>query len=210
MAIKFGESKGQAQRTSINQYKMKDGNNKIRLVGDLLPRYVYWIEGENGKNIPFECLSFDRNTETFNNLEKDWVKEFYPDLRCGWAYAVHCINDGGVEVFNLKKKLMEQILITAEDLGDPTDPEEGWDVCFKKVKNGPLAYNVEYQLQVIKCSDAKRPLTDEERDLIKDLPSMDDVLVRPTPDAQKELLERLNGKDANVDSKVVESEFDVE
>lgn len=210
MAIKFGESKGQAQRTSVNQYKMKDGDNKIRLVGDLLPRYVYWIEGENGKNIPFECLSFDRNTETFNNLEKDWVKEFYPDLRCGWAYAVHCINDGAVEVFNLKKKLMEQILITAEDLGDPTDPEEGWDICFKKVKTGPLAYNVEYQLQVIKCSNSKRPLTDEERDLIKDLPSMDDVLTRPTPDAQKELLDRLNSKEANVDSNVVEKEFDVE
>lgn len=214
MAIKFGESKGQAQKSNINQYTMKAGDNRVRLVGDLLPRYVYWIEGENNKNIPFECLSFDRQTETFNNKEKDWVREFYPDLKCGWAYAVQCIDpdDGEVKVFNLKKKLMEQILTTAEDLGDPTDPETGWDICFKRVKTGPLAYNIEYQLQVIKCQQAKGPLTDEQREAIKDLKSMDEIIVRPTPDAQKELLERLQGQNASDETTDQEaiSEFDAD
>ena len=68
-----------------------------------------------------ECLSFDRNTEKFNNLEKDWVREYYPDLKCGWSYATQCIDNGKVKVVNLKKKLWEQIITAAEDLGDPTN-----------------------------------------------------------------------------------------
>ena len=70
-----------------------------------------------------ECLSFDRNKEAFNNKEKDWVREYYPDLKCGWSYATQCIDNGQVKVVNLKKKLWEQIITAAEDLGDPTDPE---------------------------------------------------------------------------------------
>ena len=213
MALKFGDSKGSAQKTSIEQYAMVNGDNQVRLVGDLLPRYVYWIEGENNKNIPFECLSFDRATETFNNKEKDWVRTYYPDLNCGWAYAVQCIDpsDGKVKVFNLKKKLMEQILTLAEDLGDPTDPEKGWPICFKRVKTGPLAYNIEYQLQAITCQKAVGPLTEEEKELVKDLRSMDEVLPRPTPDAQKELLDRINSaKSETTDNDTLDEEFDIE
>ena len=74
-------------------------------------------------------------------------------------------------------------------LGDPTDPETGWDVCFKRVKTGPLPYNVEYQLQALKCKP--RALSDDEVAAVEGLKSMDEVMPRPTPDAQKELLDRL-------------------
>ena len=151
MAIKFNQHKGSAQKNSISSFQYRDGDNQFRLVGDILARYVYWIKGENEKDIPLECLSFDRNLETFNNKEKDWVREYYPDLKCGWSYATQCIDGGVVKVVNLKKKLWEQIITAAEDLGDPTDPTTGWDVKFKRVKTGPLPYNVEYQLQVLKC-----------------------------------------------------------
>ena len=153
MALKFNEAQGSAKKDKIDQYTYKDGDNKLRIVGDILPRYVYWIKGENGKNIPMECLAFDRNTETFNNKEKDYVREFFPDLKCGWAYAIQGIDpaDGNVKVVNLKKKLMEQIMVAAEDLGDPTDPETGWDIYFQRVKTGPMAFNVEYRLQALKC-----------------------------------------------------------
>ena len=80
MAISLNKTAGGAKKSSITSYSYREGNNEVRLVGDVLARYVYWIEGKNGKNIPFECLSFDRNEETFNNKEKDWVTEFYPDL----------------------------------------------------------------------------------------------------------------------------------
>ena len=191
MAIKFNQAQGAAKKEKIDQYTYKNGDNVLRIVGDLLPRYVYWIKGENNKNIPMECLAFDRDTETFNNKEKDHVRDFFPDLKCGWAYAAQCIDpaDGNVKVLNLKKKLMEQIMVAADDLGDPTDPTEGWDIHFQRVKTGPNVFNIEYRLQALKCK--KRPLNEEEQGKIAELRSMDDVLPRPTPDAQLELLQRV-------------------
>ena len=210
MAIKFNQAQGSAKKEKIDQYTYKEGDNKFRLVGDILPRYVYWIKGENAKNIPMECLAFDRDTETFNNKEKDYVREFFPALKCGWAYAIQCIDpaDGNVKVVNLKKKLMEQIMVAAEDLGDPTDPETGWDVHFQRVKTGPMAFNVEYRLQALKCKN--RPLTEEEQTAVADLRSMDDVLPRPTADAQLELLQRVTQPaDAAEAPSDVDSEFSI-
>lgn len=207
MAISFNQQKGSAQKTSIKSYQYTDGDNKMRLCGDILARYVYWIKGENDKNIPLECLSFDRNTESFNNKETDWVRNYYPDLKCGWSYATQCIDNGEVKVVNLKKKLWEQIITAAEDLGDPTDPDTGWDVCFKKVKTGPLPYNVEYQLQALKCKP--RELDDEEKALYADLKSMDDVMPRPTPDAQKELLDRIREATTTEVDETLEAEFNI-
>jgi hypothetical protein len=178
------------------------------MVGDLLPRYVYLIKGENGKNIPMECLSFDRNTETFNNKEPDHVREFYPDLKCGWSYAIQCIDygDKAVKVLNLKRKLFDQIVVAMEELGDPTDPVTGYDIFFKRKKTGPQVFNVEYQLQVLKCKP--RELEEWEKDLVANLKSMDDVLPRPTADAQLELLRRLTSNEGEVADEVSE-EFDV-
>lgn len=203
MALGFNTVKGTAQKDRADSYEMKNGENRLRLVGDILARYVYWIKGENDKPIPFECLAFNRNSETFDNAEKDWVKEFYPDLKCSWAYAIQAIDPATNElkIWNLKKKLFAAILSAAEDLGDPTDPETGWDVVFEKKKTGPLPINVEYELKVLRCKP--RPLTEEERDLLKDLKSMDEVLPRPTADQQKQLLDKLNqGSSENVDEDI--------
>ena len=98
-------------------------------------------------------------------------------------------------------------MVAAEDLGDPTDPETGWDVHFKRVKTGPMAYNVEYQLQALKCK--QRPLDEGEQELIAELKSMDEVLPRPTPDAQKELLDRLREGASNEPDETITDEFDV-
>jgi hypothetical protein len=63
---------------------------------------------------------------------------------------------------------------------------------------------------VLKCKP--RALTDDERAVIADLKSMDVVMPRPTPDAQKELLDRIRdgAKEAeNVDEEALEAEFNV-
>ena len=207
MAISFNQQKGSAQKTSIKSFQYVNGDNKMRLCGDILARYVYWIKGQNDKNIPMECLSFDRNTESFNNKEKDWVREYYPDLKCGWSYATQCIDNGEIKVVNLKKKLWEQIITAAEDLGDPTDPDTGWDICFKKVKTGPLPYNVEYQLQALKCKPSS--LSEDDKALLEDLKSMDDVMPRPPPDAQKELLDRIREASTTEVGETLEAEFNI-
>lgn len=189
MAIAFSSTKGKAQSKKVDAYEYKDGENVVRLVGGVLPRYVYWLKGTNAKDIPVECLAFDREQEKFNNLTHDHVPEFYPDLRCQWSYVINCIDpkDGKIKVINLKKKLFEQIMTAAEDLGDPTDPDTGWAINFKRVKTGPLAFNVEYTLQVLRCK--KTPLTDAEKALVAEMQTIDAKYPRPTPE---EVLATLN------------------
>jgi len=191
MALSFKQTKGRAQKSSVESYEYKDGENTVRLIGGVLPRYVYWVKGTNNKDIPIECLAFSRDKEKFDNLEKDWVPDYHADLRCSWSYAVNCIDpkEGKVKVLNLKKKLFEQILTAAEDLGDPTDPETGWDVVFKRVKTGPLAYNVEYTLQVLRCK--QRALNTEELELAEKALPIDEKYPRANPDEIKALLEKL-------------------
>ena len=89
--------------------------------------------------------------------------------------------------FNVSIQITKLRFLAAEDLGDPTDATTGWALCFKKQKTGPLPFNVEYTLQVLKCKP--EPLTEEQLEAIKELPNIDDVITRPTSDLQKEFIE---------------------
>ena len=214
MALSFNQQTGSAKKTDLDLYKYVDGANTFRIVGDILPRYLYWINTPDGKNLPFECLAFDRNEEAFVRRERDWVREFYPDLNCSWSYATQCLVEGAegpeLKVLPLKKKLWEQIITAAEDLGDPTDVDNGWDIVFKRVKTGPKSFNVEYQLQVLKCKN--RPLTEEERELIKSLKSTEEIFPRETPDQQRQKLESLieTPKETAEATEELEDEFDMD
>jgi hypothetical protein len=191
MALSFSNTKGKAQSNKVEAYEYKDGENTVRLVGGVLPRYIYWIKGSNNKDIPVECLAFSRDKEKFDNIEKDHVPAFYPDLKCSWSYTVNCIDpkDGKVKALNLKKKLFEQIVSAAEDLGDPTDFETGWDVVFKRTKTGPLAFNISYDLSVLRCKP--RALTPAEREAAAAAKSIDDKYPRPTEAEVLALLEKV-------------------
>ena len=191
MAVAFTSTKGKAQKNSHEAYAYKDGENSVRLVGGVLPRYVYWLKGTNNKDIPIECLSFNRDKEKFDNLEVDHVQSYFPDKKCQWSYAINCIDptDGKVKVLNLKKKLFEQIMTAAEDLGDPTDFDTGWDVVFKRAKTGPLPFNVEYTLSVLRCK--KRVLSEEERIAATNALGIDEKFVRPTSEEVKALCEKI-------------------
>lgn len=191
MALAFNQTKGKAAKNSHEAYKYSDGENSIRLIGGILPFYVYWLKGSNNKDIPVECLAFDRDLEKFTNTEVDHVPAYFPDKKCSWAYRMNCIDlkDGKVKVLNLKKKLFEQIMSTSEDLGDPTDPDTGWDVVFKKVKTGPLPFNVEYTLSVLRCK--KRPLTEAEREAAATSLGIDEKFPRPKAEDIKATLDRI-------------------
>lgn len=191
MALSFANTKGKAVKSSYDAYEYKDGENVVRLIGGILPRYVYWLKGTNDKDIPVECLAFSRTKEKFDNLEKDLVPEYFPDKKCSWAYSINCLDprDGKVKVLNLKKKLFEQILAAAEDLGDPTDLDEGWDIVFKRQKTGPLPFNVEYTLSVLRCK--KRALTDEEKEAVAAAEDIDTKIPRPTPEEIKATLDKI-------------------
>lgn len=119
------------------------------------------------------------------------MPDYFPDLKCSWSYSINCIDpkDGKVKALNLKKKLFEQILTAAEDLGDPTDYDTGWDVVFKRTKTGPLAFNVEYTLQVLRCKP--RALSEEDRKLADTAQNIDEKFPRPTADEVKALLDKI-------------------
>jgi hypothetical protein len=191
MALKFGETKGKAVKKSVEAYEYKDGDNTVRLIGGVLPRYVYWLKGTNNKDIPIECLAFDREKEKFTNVEVDHVPSYFSDKKCSWAYSINCIDpkDGKVKALNLKKKLFEQIINAAEDLGDPTDYDSGWDVVFKRTKTGPLPFNVEYNLSVLKCK--VRALTADERALADAAENIDAKFPRPSPEEVKAAVEKI-------------------
>lgn len=207
MALKFGDTKGKAAKKSVEAYEYKDGENVVRLVGGVLPRYVYWLKGTNNKDIPVECLAFDREKEKFTNVETDHVPAYFPDKKCSWAYSINCIDpkDGKVKALNLKKKLFEQILTAAEDLGDPTDFDSGWDVVFKRQKTGPLPFNVEYTLSVLKCK--KRSLSADERGIADVAEDIDSKFPRPTAQEVKAALDKLSAgaaeDDESTDSEAV-------
>ena len=194
MALAFGKTNGKAVKNSHESYTYKDGENTVRIFGGILPRYIYWLKGTNNKDIPVECLAFDREQEKFNNKEVDHVPAFFPDKKCSWSYSVNCIAGDKVVVLNLKKKLFEQICSAAEDLGlDPTDPDNGFDIIFKRAKTGPLAYNVEYTLSQLKLK--KRAMTDAEKALVAEALPIDAKFIRQTPDEVKALLERMTKGD---------------
>lgn len=191
MAISFKNTKGKAVKNTVESFEYKDGDNTVRIFGGVLPRYVYWLKGTNNKDIPVECLAFDREEERFNNKETDHVQSFFPEAKCSWSYSVNCIDpkDGKAKVLNLKKKLFEQIVTAAEDLGDPTDSDTGWDIVFKRVKTGPLPFNVEYQLKALACKP--RSLSDAEREIIAKEKAIDEKYPRATAADVLKTLERI-------------------
>ena len=206
MALSFKNTKGKAQSNKVESYEYKDGENTVRLVGGVLPRYIYWLKGTNNKDIPVECLAFSREKEKFDNVEKDHVNDYFAEAKCSWSYSVNCIDPKSQKVvaLNLKKKLFEQIVTAAEDLGDPTDYDTGWDVVFKRVKTGPLAFNVEYTLQVLRCK--ARALTDEERAMADAAKSIDEKFPRPTEADVKALLEKITSNVDDESTDAAESE----
>ena len=209
MALSFTKSKGAAQ-SKISYYKLEDGMNQFRILPDsILAMYSYWLPRVEGTKLPFECLSFDREQEKFTNIEKDWPQHYFPDIKCGWAYACQVATKSGeIKVLTLKKKMYEQILEAAEDLGDPTDLKTGWDCMVNRKKTGPLAYNVEYSLNVLKCKPSE--VSQEVIDKWKAEKTIDELIPRPTSETQQTAIKAQCLKDGgveNVDGEAAE-EFD--
>lgn len=203
MVLKFSDVKGGAVSNKVDLYEYKDGEQSFRLIGGILPRYMYWCASARGKDIPVECLSFDREKERFTNVEHDHVLEFFPLGKDGkpnrpqWSYTCQAIDlaDGKVKVVPLKRKLLTSIIETASQLGsDPTDPDSGFDVVFKRVKTGPNVFNVEYTILQLKCKP--RSLTEAEREAVAAAKDIAEIYPRPTAEEVKDLLVKITTPEA--------------
>ena len=72
------QSTGSGQRREIQRLTMGIGDTKLRLIGEVMSRYCYWVVTTEGKKMPVECLQFSRDTESFDNKAEDPFKEFMP------------------------------------------------------------------------------------------------------------------------------------
>lgn len=191
MALNFNDTAGSAKSSKADYYKFEDGDNTFRLVGGVLPRYVYWHKTLKNSAIAIECLAFNRDTETFDNKETDWFNHYFPDIKCKWSYVVQAYNSKGqLKVLALRKKMFESIKQNAsKHWGDPTDPDTGMSIVVTRTKTGSQAYNVEYTIDVLGCKVL--PLTDEQKKELTEKPSIDELFPRQTPKDQKANIERI-------------------
>lgn len=191
MALDFKNLKGKAQKAGPDRFKWSEGRNHFRMVSAVVPGYKYWLKTADGNSVPMDALSFDREKEQFNNKITDVVRKHFPDKKCSWAYTSFVIDraDGKLKIMDHKKKLFNEILLAAQDLGDPTDAEEGWDVVVERQKTGPKVFNVEYHLKVLESSKLKKALTDAEKAYLKEeMPDIEEFLKIPTPEEQEQFI----------------------
>lgn len=189
MSIKFTDLAGKASKLGPDRFKPQEGKNTIRIVGNVVPSYKYWLKTRDNSNVPMECLGFNRETEVFENKTRDVVREHFPDMKCSWAYQSFVIDraDGKVKLFDHKKKLFEAILNAAKaKLGDPTDVEAGWDIVFTKEKTGPKAFNVEYRLETFELENS--PLSDEDKEAVEAAGVIETIAKRQTPEEQESFI----------------------
>jgi len=195
--VGWGEAKAvqSNQRKEIERLKFVTGETtRVRLIGAVLPRYVYWITTSEGRKLPIECLKFDRSTGVFNENAKDPVDEI-PDEIYGagpndkpqFAFVCNVIDreDNSVRLFDLKKTIYSQIVDLAQnpDFGNPADDKNGYILSIKKEKTGPQPQNVKYVVTPGRSND---PLTED--DLALELYDLEAIFKRQTYEEQKEWL----------------------
>lgn len=188
MSIKFNDVNGENKKVKVDYFKFEDGDNEFRIVGDIEPLYVYWLDSADGnKTIPVECLAFDREKETFNNAEKDPVEELFPEKKCSWSYRALCIDpkDSKIKVLSLKKKFFtEQLLpLARKHFGDITDPDKGYKIVVNKTGKG---FGTAYMVDQISCKP--QPLTDEQKEMVAEHRTISEVFPRGNYDDQKAFL----------------------
>lgn len=190
----WGETKAPTSTGDIVKVDWKSMTEvRARLVGRVLPRYVYWVTTKDGKPRSIECLSFDRTTQSFNSNLPDPITEVAPEIlgdkvKPQFGYIAQFIDrkTGGICLFDpLKKGAFDEITALAKnpDYGNPADPLKGYDITVSKHKIGALAQQVRYKATPARASS---PLTDAEQALT--LYDLDKLFKRPTYDEQKKWL----------------------
>ena len=117
--VSWDQAKGNTstgnQRREVERLSMQIGDTKVRLIGEVLPRYVYWVTTNEGKKMPVECLRYSRVTETFDDSVPDPLKEVDEAIfgdKPEFAYICNIIDrsDGKIKVFDLRATIYRQIV----------------------------------------------------------------------------------------------------
>lgn len=108
-AMNWGTTNGEAVTNDVTYMKLAKGTNQIRVVSNILRRYVYWLENAKGKKAPFENLDFNRDTEKFENTGLNPVKELGLQAR-DWNGNLEFDKNGQPKPLGSKKAYMCQVV----------------------------------------------------------------------------------------------------
>ena len=144
--VAWDKAKGKqntGQRREIERMTMNIGDNKLRLIGDVLPRYCYWVTTTEGRKMPVECLEFSRETESFDSSAENPFKEIdeavYSD-KPQFSYVCNVIDraDGKIKLFDLRSTIYSQIVDYASnpEYGNPLTQKRGMILLLKKKRLG--------------------------------------------------------------------------
>lgn len=197
----WGEATGGAKSSAVNYMKFKNGDQQVRIVSGVLARYDYWIPNKDGKNVPFENLSFDRLEERFIKGSEDPVAELGlmekdPEnkgqmrrIRSKRAYKCMVINreTGKLEAMDLKKSIFDGIVATMGELGvkDPTE------IDFVIKRTGDQWYEVKYEINQIKTMKLQAQASElhaNDAELIESMKPLDELFPRTNPNEQRKAL----------------------
>ena len=98
MALSFNQAKGEAQKNKIDSYQYVEGDNIVRMVGDILPRYVYWLKGENGVHRLVRIEKTYRSS-VYRSIET--LKHLTTSKRIGLENITQSLNAAGVMQYSV-------------------------------------------------------------------------------------------------------------
>lgn len=194
----FLASKGEAQLNNLNYAKFGMGTTQIRLVGDLLPGYAYWLKNSLNKDRKFDNLAFNPATERWDSGQPDVVKEFgfterndkgeTVPMKSKRNYQIQILNraSGKLEVMSLSKSMFDSIVAYCRDTGvtDVGSLELFIDKTGDQARWNSIRYNLnqvktmQFNSQPAKVEEARA----KDGELLKDLKDIKELFPRPTPE----------------------------
>jgi len=198
---------GGGKSDRLNYWKPEAGEYKIRILPwktqvDEQPfreKYFYYIGDGPGMLALSQFKEPDPIQELMNKLyqsgkkeDKELAKQLWPKMRCYAPIIVRGREDEGVQVWSFGKFVYTRLLemIVDPDIGDITDPKNGFDLKVKLVQKGA---STKYFDTIVDAARSSSPLADNKdkiKELLDSVPDIDANFKKPTYDDLKQKLQR--------------------
>lgn len=212
----FLNTKGEAQLNNVAFSKFGMGSTQVRLIGDILPGYCYWLKNSSGKDKKVDNLAFNPSTERWDSGQADVVKEFgfteknekgeTVPMKSKRNYQIQIINraSGKLEVMSLSKSMFDSIVAYCRDTG--VSDVGSLELFIEKTGDQARWSSIRYNLNQVKTMQFNsQPAKVEEarakdEELLKDLKDIREIFPRVSPDELRTQIQ--NFLDAKPEAKV--------
>lgn len=119
-SLKKPSSNGGTQ--DIVRLRITKDQTRIRILGNVKPRYIRWLKNNEGQARSVECISFDPEREEFvsvkdpfNEIEVDDIQKKEMEPKFGYVVNVIDREDGKVKLFELKTTIFKALVDLARN-----------------------------------------------------------------------------------------------